>query len=167
MIHDIEDEKRKIRRNRGDDFSGGLSDEALAELIGQVEAEEMIHAPRQLKGNIFAQIRRERRAAKKRQVFAYRVKVLAAMAAALAVLFLMPNDLSESIDRAPVEHRTENEDIEKMAAERQKDKEDNWEKYLAERERGGVRGFLDDMNERVTQFGTSLYENIGKGSDKE
>ena len=89
------------------------------------------------------------------------------MAAALAVLFLMPNDLSENIDREPVEHRTENEDIEKMAAERQKDKEDNWEKYLAERERGGVRGFLDDMNERVTQFGTSLYENIGKGSDKE
>lgn len=167
MIHDIEDEKRKIRRNRGDDFSGGLSDEELAELIGQVEAHEMIRAPRQLKDNVFTQIRRERRAAKKRQVFTYRVKVLAAMAAALAVLFFMPDDQAENIGRAPVEQQPVSEDFEEMAAKRQKSKEDNWEKYLAGRERGGVRGFLDDVNERVTQFGASLYESIGGGADGE
>ena len=36
------------------------------------------------------------------------------------------------------------------------------EKYLAERERGGVRGFFDDVNERMTQFGAELYRNINR-----
>lgn len=42
-----------------------MTDEALMELIRQVEEEEMLHAPRQLKDNIFTQLRQERRTAKK------------------------------------------------------------------------------------------------------
>ncbi len=161
MIHNIEDEKKKMSRRRNDDFSGNISDEALMELIKQVEAQEMLHAPRQLKANVFDQLRHERRAAKKRQVFAYRAKVLVAMAAALAVLIFMPNDRAESVQKVPVQQHAEEETLEQIALRRQKDRDDNWERYLAERERGGMRGIFDDINEAVTQFGTSLYENIG------
>lgn len=162
MIHNIEDEKKKMNRLRNDDFSGGMTEETLMELIRQVEAEEMLHAPKQLKGNIFAELRRERRAAKKRQVFAYRAKVLVAMAAALAVLIFMPNDRAEIVQKVSVQQQTEEESLEQMAQRRQQDRDDDWEKYLAQRERGGVRGFFDNINEKVTQFGTDLYNNINQ-----
>lgn len=160
MIQYIEDEKKRMNRRRHDDFSGAMSEEALMELIRQVEAEEMLHAPRQLKENVFTQIRRERQAAKKRSVFAYRAKVLVAMAAALAVLIFMPNDRAENMNRTPVEQEAD-EDFARFAEQRQKDIDEHWERYLAERERGGLRGFLDNFNERMTEFGTGLYENIG------
>lgn len=161
MIHNIEDGKKKMNRLRNDDFSGGMTEEALMELIRQVEAEEMLHAPKQLKGNIFAELRRERRAAKKRQVFAYRAKVLVAMAAALAVLIFMPNDRAEIVQKVSVQ-QAEEESLEQIAQRRQQDRDDDWEKYLAQRERGGVRGFFDNINEKVTQFGTDLYNNINQ-----
>lgn len=161
MIHNIEDEKKKMNRLRNDDFSGGMTEEALMELIRQVEAEEMLNAPKQLKGNIFAELRRERRAAKKRQVFAYRAKVLVAMAAALAVLIFMPNDRAEIVQKVSVQ-QAEEESLEQIAQRRQQDRDGYWEKYLAQRERGGVRGFFDNINEKVTQFGTDLYNNINQ-----
>lgn len=162
MIHNIEDEKKKLNRRRNDDFSGSMTEEALMELIKQVEAEEMLHAPKQLKENIFAELRRERRAAKKRQVFAYRAKVLVAMAAALAVLIFMPNDRAEIAQKVSVQQQTEEGSLEQIAQRRQQDRDDDWEKYLAQRERGGVRGFFDNINEKVTQFGTDLYNNINQ-----
>lgn len=162
MIHNIEDGKKNIKRHRSDDFSGYLTEEELMKLIGHVEAEGMLHAPRQLKGNILEALRDKRRAAKKRQVFVYRAKVLTAMAAALAVLVLMPNDLAGSIGSVPVQQQAEQEDFEKLAKQRQKNRDDDWEKYLAERERGGVRGFLDGINEKVTQLGSDLYDSIGR-----
>lgn len=161
MIHDFEDEKKRVNRQQNDDFSGSMTEEALMELIRQVEAEEMLHAPKQLKENVFAKLRRERRTAKKRQIFAYRAKVLIAMAAALAVLIFMPSDRAESVQKVSVQQQKESESFEQMAQQREKNRDDNWERYIAERERGGVRGFLNDINERVTQFGASLYENIG------
>lgn len=161
MIYKIEDEKKKVNRRRDDDFSGGMSDEALMELIRQVESEEMLHAPRQLKENIFTQLRKEKRAVKKRQVFTYRAKVLAAMAAALTVLIFMPNDRTESVQKAHVQQE-ESGSLEEIAQERQKNRDDEWEKYLAGQARGGVRGFFDNINEKMTQFGTDLYQNISQ-----
>ena len=162
MIHNIDDEKKNIRRHQSDDFSGYLTEEELMKLIGHVEAKEMLHAPRQLKGNILAELRYERHAARKKQILVYRVKVLAAMAAALTVLILMPNDRAENIDKVHVQQQADIEDFEKMAGQRQQDIDDNWEKYLAERESGGVRGFFNGINDKVTQFGTDLYNNINQ-----
>ncbi|MDE6847047.1 MAG: hypothetical protein K2J99_14970 [Lachnospiraceae bacterium] len=162
MIQNIEDEKKKMNRRRNDDFSGGMTEEALMELIRQVEAEEMLHAPKQLKGNIFDELWRERRAAKKRQVFTYRAKVLIAMAAALAVLIFMPDDRAESVQKVSVQQQEEEESLEQIAQRRQQDRDDDWERYLAARERGGVKGFFDGINEAVTQFGTDLYNNINQ-----
>lgn len=162
MIHNIEDIRKKQRLRQRDDFSGYLTGEELMKLIGHVEQAEMLHAPRQLKGNILETLRDKRRATKKRQVFVYRAKVLTAMAAALAVLILMPNNLAGSIGSLPVQQQAEQEDFEKLAKQRQKNRDDDWEKYLAERERGGVRGFLDGINEKVTQLGSDLYDSIDR-----
>ena len=159
MIYNMDDEKKRVNRRRNDDFSGGMSDEALTELIRQVEAEEMLHAPGQLKENIFMQLRQERQAAKKRQVFIYRAKVLAAMAAALTVLIFMPDYRVESVQKAPVQQE-ESDSLEEIAQKRQRSRDDEWEKYLAGQARGGVRGFFDNINEKLTQFGTDLYQNI-------
>ena len=160
MIRNIEDEKKRIIRRHDSDFSGYLSDEELNELIGHVEAQEMLHAPAHLKDNVIAQIRRERRNAKRRQIFSYRAKVLVAMAAALTILILMPDDGTESVINTVIEQRAD-ESLEQMAMRRQEDMNADWEKYLKERESGGVRGFLAKFNEKVTEFGTSLYNSIG------
>ena len=106
-------------------------------------------------------LRRERRTAKKMQVFTYRVKVLAAMAAALTVLIFMPDDRAESVEKIPVQQE-ESGFLEEIAMQRQKDRDEDWERYLVQQERGGVRGFFDGVNEKVTQFGTELYHSINK-----
>lgn len=161
MIHNIEDEKKKVNRQRSDGFSDSLSNEALMELIRQVETEEMIHAPRQLKENIFDSLRLKQRTAKKRQVFVYRAKVLVAMAAALTVLIFMPDDHAGSMQKMPIPQE-ERGFLEEMAKQRQEDRDEEWEEYLTEREQGGVRGFFDEVNERITQFGAELYHNINR-----
>lgn len=155
MIRNIEDEKKNLIRRRDSGFSGYLSDEELLELIGSVEEKEMLHAPVHLKDNVIAQVRRERHNAKKRQVFAYRVKVLVAMAAALAVLILMPVDQAEGAGQVFVRQQAD-ESLERMALERRRDIDADWERYLKDRESGSVRGFFRDINEKITEFGNEI-----------
>lgn len=159
MIRNMEDEKKNLRQRQDSGFSGYLSDEELYDLIGHVEEKEMLHAPVHLKDNVIAQIRRKRRIAGKRQVFAYRAKVLVAMAAALAVLILMPDDAARSTGQMFAKQQM-SRSLEQMELERQKDMDANWERYLNERENGGVRGFFRDINEKITELGTSLYDRI-------
>ena len=159
MIRNIEDKKKNLRQRQDSGFSGYLSDEELYELIGHVEEKEMLHAPIHLKDNVMAQIRRERRSARKRQVFVYRAKVLVAMAAALAVLILMPYDRADVGDGLFIEQRAD-EVLEQRALERQRDIDADWERYLRERESGGMRGFFRGLNEKITELGTNLYDKI-------
>ena len=128
-----------------------MTEKELAELIEQVESQEMLHAPVHLKHNVMEQIRRERRSLKSRQVFIYRVKVLAAMAAALVLLILMPGDFTGSRAGA-ITPQMQDESLEQMAIQRQEDIDANWERYLAGRENGGVRGFFRSINEKVTEL---------------
>ena len=120
----------------------------------------MLHAPVHLKDNVMAQVRREKQNAKRRQIFSYRAKVLVAMAAALTILILMPDDGTESVMNTVMEQRAD-ESLEQRAMRRQEDMNADWEKYLKERESGGMRGFFRNINEKVTEFGTSLYNSIG------
>ena len=157
MIRNIEEEKNKLKRHQGSSFSGYLSDEELDELIGHVEEREMLHAPAHLKDNVIAQIRHKRQIAGKRQVFAYRAKVLAAMAAALAVLILMPDDAVRRTGQMFAEKQMSSA-LEQMTVEYRNDIDDNWEQYPEERGSGGVRGFFRGINEKITEFGTEkLY----------
>lgn len=159
MIHNMEDGRKK--QQHGDGLQGYLSEEELMELIGHVESHEMLHAPKQMKGNILTQIRQERRAAKKRQVFVYRAKVLVAMAAALAVLVMMPGQGTVGRQKdVPVQQQEEAESLEQMALRRQKNRDSDWKKYLEDQERGGIRGFFEDINRRMDQFGKKIYYDI-------
>ena len=159
MIRNIEDEKKNLRQRQDSSFSGYLSDEELYELIGRVEEKEMLHAPAHLKENVLVQIRRKRRNAGKRQVFAYRVKVLVAMAAALAVLILMPDGAARSTGQMFAKQQM-SRSLEQMELERQKDIDANWERYPNERGNGGVGGFFRGINEKITEFRTGLYDRI-------
>ena len=160
MIQNINDGKKNLRVHQDSNFSGYLSKEELDELIRQVESKEMLHAPVHLKDNVMAQIKSEKRSIKSRQILVYRIKVLAAMAAALMLVILMPDDHTEKLAWIAV-LQTQNESLEQMAIRRQENVEANWEKYLMERESGGVRGFFGSINDKVTEFGTSLYNSIG------
>lgn len=161
MIHQIEDKERKLRHQDG--FSGYLSEEALMKLVGQVETKEMLHAPAHLKENILEQITRERKAGRKRQMFVYRAKVLIAMAAALTVLILMPAEDTEDAEHTFWQKQAAAVTMEQAALERQKDIDDKWEKYMEERASGGIRGFIEDINTRVTRFGENLSQDEAKG----
>ena len=157
MIRNIEEEKKNLKRHQGSSFSDYLSDEELYELIGHVEEKEMLHAPAHLKDNVMAQIRRKRRIAGKRQVFAYRAKVLVAMAAALAVLILMPDDAARSAGQM-IAGQQMSSTLEQRALQRQRDIDADLERYPKERENGDVRGFFRGINEKITEFGTEkLY----------
>lgn len=158
MIYNIEDKKRKLRHQGSDDFSGYLSEEALMELIDQVENKEMLHAPVHLKENVLTQVRKERKAGRKRQVFVYRAKVLIAMAAALTVLILMPTGNGEDAEHTFLQNLTAEVSMEQAAMERQKDIDDKWEQYMEECSSGGIRGIFEDINTRVTRFSERLSE---------
>lgn len=158
MIYNIKDEKRKSIHQSIDDFSGYLSEEALMELIEQVETQEMLRAPVHLKENVLTQIRRERKAAGKRRIFAYRAKVLIAMAAALTVLILMPTGEAEGSGHKLLQEQPSTVSMEQTAMERQKNIDNKWEQYMEERSSGGIRGFFEDINTKVTQLGRNLSE---------
>lgn len=156
MIRNIEEEKKNLKRHQGSSVSGYLSDEELYELIGHVEENEMLHAPAHLKDNVIEQIRHKRRIAGKRQVFAYRAKVLVAMAAALAVLILMPDDAARSAGQM-IAGQQMSSTLEQRALQRQRDIDADLERYPEERESGDVRDFFRDINEKVTEFELKIW----------
>lgn len=163
MIFHMEDEKKKTGHRSSDDFSGYLSEEALKGLIEQVETKEMLHAPVHLKANVLTQVRKERQAGRKRQVFVYRAKVLIAMAAALTVLILLPAGDAEDAGHKLLQSGTAEVSMEQAAMERQKNIDDKWERYMEECASGGIRGFIEDINLRFTQFGEDLSEDRVRG----
>ena len=160
MIRNKENEKKFINQHHNSDFSAYLSEKELEELTRQVESQEMLRAPVHLKADVMEQIRRERSVAKKKQVYIYRAKVMAAMAAALTILILMPDDRTKIAENMPIERQSD-ESLEQMAIRHREEMDANWEKYLKERENGGIRGFFSNINEKVTEFGTSLYNSMG------
>lgn len=156
MIFNLEDEKRRMRHHGSDDFSGGLSEEALLKLIEQVEGTEMLHAPVHLKENVLTQIRNEHRAGRQRQLFTYRARVLIAMAAALTMLVLMPFGGAEDAGGSFMQKQTYAVSMEQAALERRKEIDDNWERYREVRAIGGIRGLIGGIGGKITQFGDSL-----------
>lgn len=156
MIYQLEDEKKKMKQRDNDDFSGYLSEEALLELIEQVESGEMLRAPAHLRNNVLTQVRKERKAARQRQIFSYRAKVFIAMAAALTVLILMPMGRAEDTGQSFMPKQTSAVSMEQAAMERQKNIDDHWERYRQERASGGIRGLIDGIGDRVSQFGENL-----------
>lgn len=158
MIHNIIEEREKRYRREGP-LPVSFTDEELARLIEQVEEQELIHAPGHLKENVFLQIDRQQRTAKKRQLFSYRAKVLVGMAAALTVLFLVPADGTERADTPQnsilssllQEKETDAVDEwEQEAIDRQQDIDKTWERYREEQERADARKrYIQDVKDKL------------------
>ncbi len=145
MIHNIEERQKPHERRFP--ASGRLGEEELARLIAQVEEREMLHAPVHVKENVFRQVRRQRRAAQRLQLFSYRAKVLVGMAAALAVLFLVPvgeRETQEPLRSGAFERifRQEQEDVDEIqqgALDRQRQIELTWQRYQEAQAREDAR----------------------------
>lgn len=88
MIHSWEQKNRKNRMQAN--FSAELSDEQIAQMIAEVEAKEMLPAPRHLKANVLEKVARQKKAERERRLLSYRTQVLVTVAASLAVLILLP-----------------------------------------------------------------------------
>ena len=146
MIHNMTEERKKQNRHEVS-LPAPLTDEELERLIGAVEEHEMLHAPGHLRDNVISQISAEKRQARNRALFSYRVKVIAGMAAALAVLFLVPVDGTEKTDMphsgilgALSDEETQAVDEwEQDIIDRQRDIEKTWERYREGQERADAR----------------------------
>lgn len=88
MIHSWEQKNRKNRMQAN--FSTELSDEQIAQMIAEVEAKEILPAPRHLKANVLEKAARQKKAERERRLLSYRTQVLVTVAASLAVLILLP-----------------------------------------------------------------------------
>lgn len=158
MIHNITEEREK-RNRRDSSLDYSFTEEELARLIDQVEERAFIHAPAHLKDRIFFQLDEERQKRKKRQLFSYRAKVLVGMAAALAVLFLVPADMAGTTETQQdsileslfAETETDGmEGWEQEALERQRNIDEAWELYCREQERADERKqYFENMADRL------------------
>lgn len=88
MIHSWEQKNKKNRMQAN--FSAELSDEQIAQMIAEVEAKEILPAPRHLKANVLEKAARQKKAERERRLLSYRAQVLVTVAASLAVLILLP-----------------------------------------------------------------------------
>lgn len=163
MIHNIEDKQKMYERQSP--AAGMLNEEELASLIKQVEEREMLHAPVHLKENVLLQVRKQRQRTQKIQLFSYRAKVLAGMAAALTVLFLVPvgeretDRLSNGIfERVLWQEQEDVDEIQQGALERQRQIDQAWQKYQEEKERENAReAYFHGIESKIKDFGKRIF----------
>lgn len=159
MIHNIEEERKKQSRREVSLFEP-VSDEKLMRLISQVEEKALIHAPGGLKDEIFFQIGAQKQRRQKRQMFSYRAKVLVGMAAALAVLLLVPVNSTGAADALQsgiagiLDGDGETSDEwEQEALERQQDIDRTWERYRKGQERAYARKqYFEKIADKLTDY---------------
>ena len=165
MIHNIREE-RKRRYHTQSPLTVPFTEEELTRLIRQVEEQELLHAPKHLREDIFAQIDREKQQRKSWQLFSYRAKVLAGMAAALAVLFLVP------ADGMKITEKPQDSILSNLLPKRETEEIDAWEQEAAERQRNidKVWAQYRDKEERAEarkQYLKGLTEKLENETDRE
>ncbi|MCH5249576.1 MAG: hypothetical protein J1E98_06575 [Lachnospiraceae bacterium] len=79
-------------KNINDDY---LTDEALEELIASVESEPLLHPPKGFGDEIIYHILQKRKYKKNLQLFSYSMKVIAATAASLAIVLVVPDNMNK------------------------------------------------------------------------
>lgn len=70
-----------------------MSDEELEQFIAEIEAEPLLHPPRELKNDILQTLHQKKKHQKNMQLFLYGMKVAAATAAAIMILLSVPDNL--------------------------------------------------------------------------
>ncbi|MCM1174109.1 MAG: hypothetical protein NC341_03555 [Blautia sp.] len=97
---------KNIRNSTGNSIPGGqsrnyLSDEALQELIAGTEAEPLLCPPKGFRDEIIGRIHRKKEHMKKVSLFSYSMKVIAATAAALSLILIVPENIRPEENSGP------------------------------------------------------------------
>lgn len=89
-------------KRKTENYNDYLTDEALERLIISVEAEPLLHPPKEFKQDLINQIHLKRRKSKEKQLLFYSIKVIAATAAAIWIMIVMPENILPEDGRRPV-----------------------------------------------------------------
>lgn len=151
MIHSWEQKNTKSRMQAN--FSAELSDEQIAKLIAEVEAQEMLPAPRHLKANVLEKVARQKKAERERRLLSYRTQVLVTVAASLAVLILLP---------AQGQGSGRYQELRRQAYQlREEAADSNWERYQRQEEQKWQNDESDSLQnviEKILKQGGSNDE---------
>lgn len=156
-IKDIE--SKTVHRNKGNqnlqqDYS--FTDDALEELIAQVEAEGMLHPPKGFHDDVISRIRRKRKYKKNLQLFSYSMKVITATAAAIGIVLIVPGNIStqESGTSGFVsEWQESNEtDTQKKLQKEEERKERERNQYAKKIERLQNGNFIHRINRQMDEY---------------
>lgn len=132
-----------------------LSDEALQELIAATEAEPMMCPPKGFRDEVITRIRRKRQRAKNMSLFSYSMKVIAATAAALSIVLIVPEHIRPE-ENGGVRERFERRD-EEFSEEKVLEEEPGHEDFLY-RFSNRLDGVCSALNGRLNQLvGTEGY----------
>ncbi|MCH5254554.1 MAG: hypothetical protein J1F41_06475 [Lachnospiraceae bacterium] len=123
-----------------------LTDEALEKLISAVEAEPLLHPPKEFKQDLINQIRLKRKKSKEKQLLFYSIKVIAATAAALWLMIIMPENILPEDGRRPV-----------LIQERQDETVDGQMQRLPDED-----SFNNRLNNRLNTYCSQLNEGLNR-----
>lgn len=123
-----------------------LTDEALEKLISAVEAEPLLHPPKEFKQDLINQIRLKRKKSKEKQLLFYSIKVIAATAAALWLMIIMPENILPEDGKRPV-----------LIQERQDETVDGQMQRLPDED-----SFNNRLNNRLNTYCSQLNEGLNK-----
>lgn len=127
-----------------------LSDEALYELIAAAEAEPMMRPPKGFREEVIERVRRKRKRTRNMSLFSYSMKVIAATAAAVCLVLIVPENVRT--DKSCVS----GERLEWQAGElpEERDSEENWPARgdFLNRFSSRLDGFCSAFNGRLNQL---------------
>lgn len=123
-----------------------LTDEALEKLISAVEAEPLLHPPKEFKQDLINQIRLKRKKSKEKQLLFYSIKVIAATAAALWLMIIMPENILPEDGKRPV-----------LIQERQDETVDGQMQRLPDED-----SFNNRLNNRLNTYCSQLNEGLNR-----
>lgn len=132
-----------------------LSDDELEQLIAEVEAEPLLHPPREFQSEILQTIRQKRKRKKDAQLFFYSVKVIAASAAALLILITVPHDFH--LQTNVMQEKNLQQDVEEQVrVEERNEKMSGIERVFEEevtyKLNRKVNGYFGELNNKLNQL---------------
>lgn len=139
-----------------------LSDEALQELIAATEAEPMICPPKGFRDEIIDRIHQKRKRRKNISLFSYSMKVIAATAAALSIVLIVPENIrpNESGKSGMGQEWQEEEKAEELALQKALSEEEDLEDAWME-QRGFLYRFSISLDEACSKLNGRLNQLVG------
>lgn len=154
-------------KNINDDY---LTDEALEELISSVEAGPLLRPPKGFKSDIITQIQRKRKYKKNMQLFSYSMKVIAATAASVGIVLVVPNNIStdeSKLSGVVSEWQEDNADSQSDNTDNQKDNADSHfgrieKKHGRDTEKSYDERFIYRINKHMDEYVSIVNEKLNQ-----